>query len=89
MIGTAITKITTDFGFMIGASPNWIMTDTYGSHTNAILFYEPALFKMCVLRPYSEKPLGQVGDSTRGLLRYEAGLKCLNPRAHGVILQVN
>ena len=29
MIGTAITKITTDFGFMIGAAPNWIMTGTH------------------------------------------------------------
>ena len=56
MIGTAITKITTDFGFMIGAMPNWIMTDTHGSSANNILFYEPALFKSCVLCPYSEKP---------------------------------
>ena len=89
MIGTAITKITTDFGFVIGAVPNWLMTAANGSSSNNILFYEPSHFKTCVLRPYSEKPLGQEGDNTRGMVRYEAGLKCMNPLAHGVILNVN
>lgn len=89
MINTAITKITTDFGFVIGLVPNWIMTDTHGSDGSSVLFYEPSMMKICVLRPYSEKPLGQEGDNTRGMVRYEAGLKVMNPLAHGVILNVS
>lgn len=89
MINSAITKITTDFGFVIGLVPNWIMTDGNGSDGSSVLFYEPAMMKQCVLRPYSEKPLGQEGDNTRGMVRFEAGLKVMNPLAHGVILNVN
>lgn len=88
MINTAITKITTDFGFVIGLVPNWIMTNTHGSDGSSVLFYEPSMIKACVLRPYSEKPLGQEGDNTRGMVRYEAGIKIMNPLAHGVILNV-
>ena len=89
MINTAITKISTDFGYVIGLVPNWIMTDANGSDGSSVLFYEPAQMKVCVLRPYSEKPLGQEGDNTRGMVRYEAGLKVTNPIAHGAIVNVN
>lgn len=89
MIGTAIEKIMTDFGFVIGAVPNWLMTDAHGSDGSSILFYEPSAFIECIFRPYSEKPLGQDGDRTIGMVRKEAGVKCVNPGKHGVILNVN
>ncbi len=88
MIGTAITKITTDFGFVLGLVPNWLMTDGNGSDGSSILFYEPTHFKTCVFRPYSEKMLGQTGDNTIGMVRAQQGFKSTNGAAHGIVLNV-
>jgi hypothetical protein len=81
-----------DFG-EIAIVPNYIMglagaTLAAGvSSANFFGFvYDPSWFAWSTLRPLTEVPLGQLGDSIIGQIVQEGTLQCKNPRAAGLIL---
>ena len=88
-INMAITTFETDFGFVIGAVPNWLHNDVSGTGRTdpaQILIYDPSMVKTGVLRPLSAKrDIGQDQDGLRGFVRCEKTLIVQNPDTVGVI----
>jgi len=84
-----------DFGD-ITVVPNYVMglsaTRTNLGNNNAndfcAIVYSPEYFAMASLRPLQEVEVGQVGDSTRGLMLEEGTLECKNPKGFGLIVGI-
>ena len=92
-INMAITTFETDFGFVIGAVPNWLhnnVTGTGRTDPQQILFYDPAMIKTGILRPLAPKrDIGQDQDGLRGFVTCEKTLIVQNPDTVGVLHGVN
>ena len=84
-----------DFGDVM-IVPNYVMgiastaarLGNNGAANQIAIVYDSMWFNVATLRPLQEVEVGQLGDSTRGLIVEECTLEVRNPKGFGLIVGV-
>ena len=88
----SVNVFLTDFGVTMDFVPNRLQqtyADSGSAQAAAVFVMDPAYVRLCYLKGYTTQPLAKSGLSDKRLMSVDWTLKCLEPDAHRVLLDID